>query len=63
MNKKYYCPANAWDCPCQHKDGSCDLENPAEECDEAGWGGKSILVIQKMRRNKKWMLQSLYGLY
>ena len=37
MNKKYYCPVNAWDCPCWHKDGSCDLENPAEECDEAGW--------------------------
>lgn len=37
MNEKYYCPVNAWDCPCWHKDGSCDLEDAIYNCDDAAY--------------------------
>lgn len=30
----YYCPVNGWDCSYFRKDGTCKLENPAEECDD-----------------------------
>lgn len=35
--EKYYCPVNGWDCPYWRKDGSCALENPVENCDDAAW--------------------------
>ena len=37
MNEKYYCPVEAWDCPCYCKDGSCELEYPVENCDDAAF--------------------------
>lgn len=33
-NEKIYCPVNGWDCPYWNKDGTCSLENVAEECDD-----------------------------
>ena len=35
MKEKYYCPVNAWDCPYYRSNGTCDCENPLEECDDA----------------------------
>lgn len=32
--EKVFCPVNGWDCPYWRKDGSCTIENPAEECDD-----------------------------
>ena len=32
--EKVFCPVNGWDCPYWNKDGTCSLENPAEECDD-----------------------------
>lgn len=42
--KKFYCPANAWDCPYWKKDMTCALADegcdPVDECDDAYafWG-------------------------
>ena len=42
--KKFFCPANAWDCPYWKEDGSCSMvddgDDPVMECDDAGywWG-------------------------
>jgi hypothetical protein len=32
--KKVYCPVNGWDCPYWKKDGTCEIDNPIEECDD-----------------------------
>ena len=34
LNLRPYCPVNGWDCPYWCYDGTCKLENPAEECDD-----------------------------
>ena len=34
LNLRPYCPVNGWDCPYWCYDGTCKLENPAEDCDD-----------------------------
>lgn len=49
MKEKYYCPVNGWDCPYWRKDGSCVLENPTENCDDAAWWEDSFKEYENER--------------
>ena len=43
--EKYFCPVNGWDCPYYTKNGSCKLENPVKECDDAAFFEEDGMLI------------------